>query len=130
MTTILRFEVIHAWQTARQLTKYIYQISDKGSFQRDFGLRDQIRRASVSVMSIIAEGFESQTQLTFIRYLGVAKSSSGEVRSQLYLALDLMCISEEEFKKGMSYVILASQQIYRFIEYLRKRNHFHRTLDS
>ncbi|MEW6028330.1 MAG: four helix bundle protein [Chloroflexota bacterium] len=79
--TIKRFEEIEAWQTARELARRVYSLTDEGKFSRDFGLKDQIRRASVSVMSNIAEGFESQTQSQFIRYLGVAKASAGEVRS-------------------------------------------------
>lgn len=73
MPTITRFEEIEAWQTARDLTKLIYLFTDKGKFARDFGLKDQIHRASISMMSNIAEGFESQTQAQFIRYLGIAK---------------------------------------------------------
>lgn len=79
MPTISRFEEIEAWKTARELTNLIYKFSSQGEISRDFGLRDQIRRASVSVMNNIAEGFESQTQAQFIRYLGIAKTSAGEV---------------------------------------------------
>ena len=82
MPTITRFEEIEAWQTARELTKSVYTVTDEGKLSRDFGLKDQIRRATVSIMSNIAEGFESQTQTLFIRYLGIAKASAGEVRSQ------------------------------------------------
>ena len=89
MPTITRFEEIEAWQTARELTRLIYEYTEDGKFARDFGLKDQIRRASVSIMSNIAEGFESQTQAQFIRYLGIAKASAGEVRSQLYVVRDL-----------------------------------------
>ena len=89
MSTITRFEEIEAWQTARELTKLIYFHTEEAKFSRDFGLKDQIRRASVSVMSNISEGFESQTQALFIRYLGIAKASAGEVRSQLYVSHDL-----------------------------------------
>jgi len=89
MPTITRFEDIEAWQAARELTKLIYVFTDELKFARDFGLKDQIRRASVSIMSNIAEGFESQTQAQFIRYIGIAKASAGEVRSQLYISRDL-----------------------------------------
>jgi four helix bundle protein len=98
MSTIVRFEDIQAWQTARELTRLVCGLSGKGAFSKDFGLREQIRRAAVSVMSNIAEGFENQTQAQFIRYLGLAKGSAGEVRSQAYVALDLQYISPEEFK--------------------------------
>jgi len=69
VTTIIRFEDIEAWQTARELTRLIYKLSGQGTSAKDFGLRDQIRRAAVSVMSNIAEGFESQSQAQFITYL-------------------------------------------------------------
>ncbi len=83
MATIRRFEDIRAWQTARQLTREVYEVTKHGAFARDYGLRNQMQRASVSIMSNIAEGFESGTQGQFIRYLGHAKASAGEVRAQL-----------------------------------------------
>jgi four helix bundle protein len=89
MAGIARFEEIEAWKTARQLTNLVYKMTEQGAFAKDYGLKDQIRRASVSVMSNIAEGFESRTDVQFINYLGHAKVSAGEVRSQLYIALDM-----------------------------------------
>lgn len=118
MPTITRFEEIEAWQTARELTKLIYSATDEGRFSKDFGLKDQIRRASVSVMSNIAEGFESQTQATFVRYLAIAKASAGEVRSQLYVSRDLNYLTEEHFTKLFQIAEKASRQIARFISYL------------
>jgi hypothetical protein len=76
MPTIVRFEEIEAWQGARELTRLVYSLTEERRFARDFGLKDQIRRAAVSVMSNIAEGFESQTQAQFIRYLSLAKARS------------------------------------------------------
>ncbi|MBI5296246.1 MAG: four helix bundle protein [Chloroflexi bacterium] len=118
MPTIKRFEEIEAWQTARDLTRMIYSATEQGTFARDFGLKDQIRRASVSVMSNIAEGFESQTQQQFIRYLSIAKASAGEVRSQLYVARDMNYLSEEQFTNLFQMAEKASRQIARFISYL------------
>ena len=118
MPTIKRFEEIEAWQTARDLTKTIYAVTEQGKFARDFGLRDQIRRASVSVMSNIAEGFESQTQQQFIRYLSIAKASAGEVRSQLYVSRDLNYLAEEQFTDLFQLAEKASRQIANFISYL------------
>lgn len=118
MPTITRFEEIDAWQTARELTKLIYIFTDEVKFARDFGLKDQIRRASVSIMSNIAEGFESQTQAQFIRYLGIAKASAGEVRSQLYVSRDLNYVTEEQFSNGFRMAEKNSRQIARFIAYL------------
>ncbi len=118
MAGITRFEEIEAWKTARQLTNLIYRISEQGSFAKDYGLKDQIRRASVSVMSNIAEGFESRTDTQFINYLGHAKGSSGEVRSQLYVALDLKYISQEQFAEAYEFADKTSRQVSRFIDYL------------
>ena len=118
MATITRFEEIEAWQTARELTKLIYSLTGGDKFSRDFGLKDQIRRASVSVMSNISEGFESQTQAQFIRYLVIAKASAGEVRSQLYVSHDLGYITQEQFAKAFALAEKASRQTARFIAYL------------
>jgi len=121
MGTIKRFEEIEAWQTARDLTRRIYVLSNQGAFARDFGLRDQLRRAAVSVMSNIAEGFESDTQAQFIKYLGYAKTSSGEVRAQLYVALDAGYLTQAQFEVFVDLAEKCSRQLSRFIEYLRKR---------
>ena len=118
MPTISRFEEIEAWKTARQLTNIIYEFTAQERFSRDFGLRDQVRRAAVSVMSNIAEGFESQTQAQFVRYLGVAKASAGEVRSQLYIALDQSYISKEQFDQAFDLADKVLRQLVRFIVYL------------
>ncbi|MFZ5904023.1 MAG: four helix bundle protein [Chloroflexota bacterium] len=126
MPTIKRFEEIEAWQTARELARRVYSLTDEGKFSRDFGLKDQIRRASVSVMSNIAEGFESQTQSQFIRYLGVAKASAGEVRSQLYVSRDLNYLTEEQFTETFALVERASRQIARFIAYLESHPQSHK----
>ncbi|MEW5978629.1 MAG: four helix bundle protein [Acidobacteriota bacterium] len=93
-----RFEELIAWQKARALTAEIYRVTSEGSFARDFGLRDQIRRACVSVMSNIAEGFERNRPGEFHQFLSIAKASCGEVRSQLYVALDAGYLSKEVFE--------------------------------
>ncbi|HNQ96320.1 MAG TPA: four helix bundle protein [Anaerolineales bacterium] len=124
MPTITRFEEIEAWQTARELTKLIYSFTEEAKFSRDFGLKDQIRRAGVSIMSNISEGFESQTQAQFIRYLGIAKASAGEVRSQLYVSRDLDYITQEQFLKAFAMVEKASRQTARFISYLESHPQF------
>ena len=97
MARIERFEDVQAWQKARVLVREIYRVSGEGPFSRDFGLRDQIRRAAVSVMSNIAEGFERNSDNELRRFLFIAKGSCGEVVSQLYVALDLGYLSEQEF---------------------------------
>lgn len=83
-----QFEDLRVWQTVRALTNALYERTGTGSFSQDFPLRDQIQRAAVSIMSNIAEGFESRTRSQFIHYLGQAKASAGEVRCQLYVAKD------------------------------------------
>lgn len=92
-----RFEDLIAWQKARQLTAEIYRITAHGEFVKDFGLRDQIRRAAVSVMSNIAEGFDRGSRGEFHQFLVVAKASCAEVRSQLYVAQDVRYIDQEAF---------------------------------
>ncbi len=101
MAGIGRFEDIVAWQKARALTKEIYLVTASGGFAKDFGLRDQIRRASVSVMANIAEGFERAGRAEFHQFLVVAKASCAEVRSHLYVALDAGYITEDLFR-GLS----------------------------
>ena len=87
MATFKRFEEMHAWQSARDLVKLIYGATKQPDFSRDFTLRDQIRRAAISVMSNIAEGFGSGSGAEFIRFLGYARRSVSEMQSQLYAAL-------------------------------------------
>ena len=118
MAGITRFEEIEAWKTARQLTNLIYAFGNQAGFNRDFGLRDQIRRASVSVMSNIAEGFESRTDIQFINYLGMARASAGEARAQLYVALDQTYIAEGQFKEAYSLAETCARQTAKFIAYL------------
>ncbi len=123
MAGILRFEDIEAWKTARELTRLIYALAAKGAFARDFGLRDQIQRASVSIMSNIAEGFDSRTDIQFINYLGHSRASAAETRSQLYIALDLHYISTDEFEAATELTDKVSRQISRFISYLEAHPH-------
>lgn len=120
MATIERFEEIEAWKRARQLTRKIYACTRTGGFSKDFGLKDQIRRAIVSSMSNIAEGFERSGNQEFIHYLATAKGSSGEVRSQLYVALDEQYISEALFHELYDDAQTVSRMIAGFMEYLRR----------
>ena len=118
MATVRRFEELDVWQTARQLANHIYDCTSTGPFAKDFGLRDQIQRAAVSVMSNIAEGFNSRTQRIFIDLLGRARGSAAEVQSQLYFAQDRGYISDEQMRAGYKLADKASRQIYAFIRYL------------
>src|SRR5690606_34072214 len=119
MARINSFEEITAWQKARVFNLEIYTATGAtGAFSKDFVLRDQIRRASVSISSNIAEGFERETPKEFIRFLYIAKGSAGEVRSQLYLAFDLKYISEKNFEKLKNEVTDISKLLSGLINYL------------
>jgi len=100
--TIQRFEDLIAWQKARELNREIYLLTNTGAFAKDFGLRDQIRRASVSVSSNIAEGFDRSSRAEFHRFVVIAKASCAEVQSQLYLALDIGYLDHKEFEVLMA----------------------------
>ena len=119
MATITRFEELDCWQTARELTRRVYTLSAGGPLAKDFGLRDQMRRAGVSVMSNIAEGFESRTRPLFIELLGRAKGSAGELRAQLFVALDAGYLTEAEFHQLRDLAEKASSQISRLSAYLK-----------
>lgn len=117
MDKIERFEDIIAWHKARVLTKEIYTASKAGEFGRDFGLRDQIQRASVSTLSNIAEGFERSGDNEFIQFLSHSKGSCGEVRSQLYVALDQGYITPAKFDSLSGQAVEVSRLIAGFMAY-------------
>ncbi len=120
MATIQRFEDIEAWKKGRELRRAIYKLSRTGEFARDFALKDQIRRAAQSVTSNIAEGFERGGNREFIQFLSDAKGSCGEVRDQLYTALDERYVTEAEFNELCSQVIEVSRMISGFMSYLQQ----------
>jgi four helix bundle protein len=130
VTSITRFEEIEAWKTARKLTNRLYELTKEGNFARDYSLRDQMRRAAVSIMSNISEGFESRTNVQFIEYLGRAKASAGELRAQLYIALDQEYYSEVEFRELIHLAETCSRQIYKFMEYLNSLPNLQRVRES
>jgi four helix bundle protein len=119
MATFQKFEDIEAWQKARDLTREVYRISGDGLFARDFGLRDQMRRASVSIMSNIAEGFERSGTGELLQFLSMAKGSAGEVKSQLYVAHDLKYIDQESFEKLFNSACEISKMINGLMNYIR-----------
>jgi four helix bundle protein len=119
MATIEQFEEMVSWQRAREMNCLIYRATRSGAFAKDFGLRDQIRRASNSIMSNIAEGFERGGDKEFIQFLSNAKGSCGEVRSQLYAALDEEYLTAAEFKALREQSIEISRLISGFMRYLR-----------
>jgi four helix bundle protein len=113
-----RFEDIEAWKMARELTKAIYRITKTGQGARDFGLRDQIRRAAISILSNIAEGFERGGNKEFLHFLSLAKGSCGEVRAQLYIARDQQYISDVQFQELVEQTIKVSRLIAGLMKYL------------
>lgn len=124
---IRKFEDLKIWKLSLKITKKIYDLTFKSKFSRDFGLRDQIRRAIISVSSNIVEGFEKNNNNEFIRYLKIAKGSAGEVRNQLYIALMVNYITKTEFEELNRELIDLSKQIGSFINYLvtkRKNKEF------
>ncbi|HET6670855.1 MAG TPA: four helix bundle protein [Pyrinomonadaceae bacterium] len=120
MARIERFEDIRSWKKSRELTKQIYEITSQGDFKRDFGLRDQIRKASVSILSNIAEGFERGGDQEFLQFLAVAKGSCGEVRAQLYVAYDQGYLARDKFELLSKSAQEVSGLISAFMRYLRQ----------
>ena len=107
MPTIERFEDIKAWQKSRKLVKTIYRLTAKTKFNRDFGLREQIRRAAISIMSNIAEGFERESQKDCVVFLNYARGSCGELRTQIHIGMEIGYIKRqkgEQWKKEAQYI--------------------------
>lgn len=121
---IQKFEDLNIWKESLKITKEIYDFTAKEKFSKDFGLRDQIRRAIVSVSSNIVEGFEKNNNNEFVRFLKIAKGSAGETRNQLHIALTVKYITTEEFEKTNNDLEILMAQIGKFISYLeeKKRN--------
>ena len=115
---IERFEDIEAWQLARELTRKIYELTKKLRFARDFGLKGQIQEAAGSSMHNIAEGFDSETNPEFVRFLRYAKRSCTEVQSELYVALDQQYITNAEFQDVYDHAGRTRAAIRGFIRYL------------
>jgi four helix bundle protein len=121
MALIKRFEDIQAWQEARKLVKMIYSLTGEGAFSKDFGLRDQIQRASVSVMANIAEGFDCESNMEFARFLGFARRSAVEVQSLLYTTLDIGYIDETQFREYYDQAQKTKALVGGFKHVLKKR---------
>ena len=116
---IKRFEDIDSWKAGRELTNIIYSLTSKGSFNKDFGLKDQIQRASVSIMANIAEGFDSNSNKAFINFLNYSFRSASEVQSLLYVAFDQKYINETEFNSVYIQCNEIKNLIGGFIRYLK-----------
>ena len=122
---ITRFEDIEAWQIGRELTRLIYDITKQGKFVRDFGLKDQIQRASGSIMHNIAEGFDGGSNKEFIKFLGYSQRSCSEVQSELYVALDQEYINSAQFHQLYDLAGQAHSKIGAFIAYLLRSERTH-----
>jgi len=120
MAKVEKFEDIQSWIKARTLTNQIYQATLTGAFAKDFGLKDQMRRAAVSILSNIAEGFERGGDKEFLQFLAIAKGSAGELRAQLYVAVDQNYISIEKFDHLSREATEISQLISGFMKYLKQ----------
>lgn len=118
---IQKFEDMKVWQDAREFVNQIYMSTSNEKFKKDFGLRDQIQRAAVSIMSNIAEGYERDSNKELIRFLQISKGSAGEVRSLTYVAKDLGYINDKEFSNHYGSSLLIIKQISNFIKYLKER---------
>jgi len=119
---IKKFEELESWKKARQLTNKVYEATAAGSFTRDFGLKDQIRRASISILSNIAEGFERGGDKEFLQFLAVAKGSCGEVRAQLYIAVDQGYLSQDLFERLFNSANEIGRLISGLMKYLMSQN--------
>lgn len=113
------FEDLPVWQEAREFVKTIYELTSLNKFSKDYGLKDQIQRVAVSIMNNISEGFERENNKEFIKYLGYAIGSAGEVRSMLYIALDINYISAELFEINYNKSLSIIKQLANFKKYLR-----------
>ncbi len=119
MATYNSFEDLPVWQSAKELSILVYKAAAEGKIRNDYGLKDQIQRAAVSVSSNIAEGFERGSKREFIQFLYIAKGSCGELRSQLYIAKDLGYLDNGVSENLIKSAYNTSKQISGFIKYLK-----------
>lgn len=120
MAAIYKFEDLDIWQLARELCRKIFIITEKRPFSNDYRFKNQIRAAAASIMDNIAEGFERNGNREFIQHLSISKGSAGEVRSQLYRALDQNYIDRPEFEQLYTCILEVSSKISNFMAYLNK----------
>ena len=120
MASIKRFEDVEAWKKGRELTQRIYQITSQTKFTRDYTLRDQIRRAAISITSNIAEGFDRGGNREFVQFLAIARGSASELKSQIYTALDAGYVDQKEFAELYQLAHSVVLLIGGFIKYLQQ----------
>ena len=117
-TQIVRFEDLECWQQARKIVNRVYSVCSADGFGRDFSLMDQVKRAAISIMANIAEGFSRKGNKEFVQFLFIAKSSASELQSHLYIALDQGYIAKPKFDELHEEVDKVERQISNFIKYL------------
>ena len=122
MAKFSKFEEIQAWQKAYDVTLQVYKITSDGNFAKDFGLKDQIRRASVSIMANIAEGHGRKSNAEFANFLNIARGSVAEVQSHLYIAVGLNYINKNEFEEIYQLLTEISRMTLVLAKYLRETN--------
>ncbi len=122
MATYEKFEELEVWKLSMELCANIYELTNNTLFAKDFGLKDQIRRSSISIPSNISEGFERDSKNQFIYFLTISKGSCGELRTQLKIARSLNYLSEEDFEKINEKCLSVSKQLSGFINYLKTKN--------
>ena len=120
MAKITKFEEIRAWKMSKEIANSVYRLSNETELSKDFGLKDQMRRAAGSMMHNIAEGFDAGSDPEFIRFLRYSLRSATELQSQMYLALDLGYVEKSEFEALYSEVNIAKNHLHGFIAYLVK----------
>ena len=118
---ITRFEDLPVWKDARKFANAVYTLTFSEAFIRDYALRDQTRRAAISIMANIAEGFDRDSGKDFIRFLRYSIASASEVRSHLHLASDLEYINETQHRQAIREALSISRQIGGFIKYLESK---------
>ena len=123
MGEIKRFEDLEVWQEARAIVQYVYRATSDHGYSRDFSLRDQVRRAVVSMMANIAEGFSRRSNREFVQYLFIAKASAAEVQSHFYVALDQGYVSQEQFRELYDRIDRYARQVSALITYLLGTHH-------
>jgi four helix bundle protein len=122
MAKVDNFEELDVWKLARALTGKVYRLSSHGAFAVDYGFRNQICRAAVSIVSNIAEGFERRSRGQFLQFLDIANGSAGEVRAQLYIALDLGYITQAQFQDALQDVIAVGKMLTSLYQYLKSNS--------
>ena len=116
MAVFRRYDEIEAWKAGRELVREVYALTRKGDFVKDFGLKDQIQRAAVSICSNIAEGFERRGNKEFVKFLWYAKGSAAEVSSQLFHAKDLLYITDDQFNNVFNHAKLIAAMLQNLIK--------------